>query len=114
MMNPSRRGSVLVALSVAAAAAVVTLSPPAAMASVTITSPVNPNLVHQDDFQGFGTSLAWWADVVGGWPEPARSQMMNYLFSDSFTLGGQTVQGIGLSAVRYNAGASEPGVSYPV
>ena len=113
-MNPSRRGSVLVALSVAAAAAVVTLSPPAAMASVTITSPVNPNLVHQDDFQGFGTSLAWWADVVGGWPEPARSQMMNYLFSDSFTLGGQTVQGIGLSAVRYNAGASEPGVSYPV
>lgn len=83
-------------------------------ATVTVTSPVNPNLVLQDDFQGFGTSLAWWADVVGGWSEPQRSQLMNYLFADTFTIGGQTVQGIDLSSVRYNAGASEPGVSYQV
>lgn len=83
-------------------------------AATTINSPVNPNLVIEDEFQGFGTSLAWWADVVGGWSEPERSEIINYLFSDSFQKSGQTVQGIKLSSVRYNLGASEPGVSYPV
>ena len=94
--------------------AVVATSTPAAAAIPSITLPVNPNVVLQKDFQGFGTSLAWWADVIGGWAEPQRSQLMDYLFTDSFTLNGQTVQGINLSSVRYNAGASEPGQSYPV
>lgn len=86
----------------------------AAKASVTVNAPVNPNLILQDEFQGWGTSLAWWADVVGGWSEPERSQLMNYLFTDSFTLNSQTVQGINLNIVRYNLGASEPGVTYQV
>ncbi len=92
----------------------ISVDPAPARAVSNVASPVNPNLVLQDDFQGFGTSLAWWADVVGGWSEPARSEIINYLFSDSFQKNGQTVQGINLSSVRYNLGASEPGVSYPV
>lgn len=83
-------------------------------ATSNVSSPVNPNLVLQDDFQGFGTSLAWWADVVGGWSEPQRSEIINYLFSDTFQKNGQTVQGLAFTAVRYNAGASEAGVSYEV
>ncbi|NRQ32412.1 hypothetical protein HII36_11255 [Nonomuraea sp. NN258] len=85
-----------------------------AQAATTIVAPVNPSLVNVDEFQGFGTSLAWWADVVGGWSEPQRSQLIDYLFTDRFTVNGQTVQGINLSSVRYNLGASEPGVTYPV
>ncbi|MEU9835100.1 RICIN domain-containing protein [Streptosporangium sp. NPDC048047] len=85
-----------------------------AQAATAVTAPVNPGLVTVDEFQGFGTSLAWWADVVGGWKEPQRSQLMNYLFTDSFSLDGKTVQGINLSSARYNLGASEPGVDYPV
>ena len=79
-----------------------------------ISSPVNPNIVLQSDFQGFGTSLAWWSNVVGGWSEPQRTELVDLLFKDSFVKNGQTIQGIGLSAVRYNAGASQPGVSYQV
>ncbi|MEV3986886.1 glycoside hydrolase [Nonomuraea sp. NPDC049758] len=106
--------TLLGSLLLTAATGAVALNPAPAAAAAAITSPVNPNLVLQDEFQGFGTSLAWWSDVVGGWSEPARSQLMDYLFADSFTLDGKTVQGIDLSIARYNAGASEPGVSYPV
>ncbi|MBO4207007.1 glycoside hydrolase [Micromonospora echinofusca] len=109
-----RRTTLLGTVLLTVAAGAVGLNPSPAAASVAITSPVNPNLVLQDEFQGFGTSLAWWSDVVGGWNEPTRTRLMDYLFSDSFTVDGQTVQGIDLGIVRYNAGASEPGVSYPV
>ncbi|WP_405093217.1 RICIN domain-containing protein [Micromonospora sp. NBC_01392] len=113
-MRRTTTRSLLGALLLTVTTGAVALTPSPAMASTAITSPVNPNLVLQDEFQGFGTSLAWWSDVVGGWSEPARSQLMDYLFTDSFTRDGQTVQGIDLSIARYNVGASEPGVSYPV
>jgi O-glycosyl hydrolase len=78
---------------------------PAAAASNPVTARVDPGIVLVDEFQGFGTSLAWWADVVGGWDEPERSELLDLLFDDS---------GIALEVVRYNVGASEPGVDYPV
>ena len=50
-------------------------------------------------WQGWGTSLAWWAKVVGGFPEPSRSDYM--------TKGFDPVQGLGLNIVRYNIGGGE-------
>ena len=50
-------------------------------------------------WEGWGTSLAWWAKVVGGFPEPARSDYMTKAFDP--------VKGLGLNVVRYNIGGGE-------
>ncbi len=50
-------------------------------------------------FEGWGTSLAWWANVVGGYPEPIRSEYIRKFFDP--------VSGLGLNIVRYNIGGGE-------
>lgn len=50
-------------------------------------------------WEGWGTSLAWWAKVVGGFPEPARSDYMTKVFDP--------MKGLGLNVVRYNIGGGE-------
>lgn len=58
-------------------------------------------------FEGWGTSLAWWAEVVGGWPkgkDTPRDRLENALF----TLGDNNHPGLGLNIVRYNFGANTP------
>ena len=50
-------------------------------------------------FEGWGTSLAWWADVIGGFPEPARREYVDMAFDP--------VRGLGLNVVRYNIGGGE-------
>lgn len=62
------------------------------------TATVDPSIQFQP-FQGWGTSLAWWAYVVGGFPEPARSDYMDKAFDP--------VKGLGLNVVRYNIGGGE-------
>lgn len=49
-------------------------------------------------FDGWGTSLCWFANAVGRWPEPQRSEIADALFSR---------EGLGLTAVRYNIGGGE-------
>jgi O-glycosyl hydrolase len=49
-------------------------------------------------FDGWGTSLCWFANAVGRWPEPQRSEIADALFS---------VSGLGLTVVRYNIGGGE-------
>src|SRR6266487_4368308 len=49
-------------------------------------------------FDGWGTSLCWFANAVGRWPEPQRSEIADALFSD---------RGLGLTLVRYNIGGGE-------
>lgn len=46
--------------------------------------------------ESFGASGAWWAQVVGGWPEETRREIMRLLYSKT--------QGIGLANYRYNLG----------
>lgn len=50
-------------------------------------------------FDGWGTSLCWFANAVGRWPEPQRTRIMDALF---------TPDGLELTVVRYNIGGGEP------
>ena len=60
---------------------------------------VNPNLALVDDFDGWGTSLCWWANVTGGYSN------RNDYASLAFTT-------LGLNIVRYNIGGGEnPGLT---
>lgn len=49
-------------------------------------------------FDGWGTSLCWFGNAVGRWPEPQRSRIADLLFSN---------EGLGLTVVRYNIGGGE-------
>lgn len=49
-------------------------------------------------FDGWGTSLCWYANAIGRWPEPQRSEIADALFSNG---------GLGLTVVRYNIGGGE-------
>jgi O-glycosyl hydrolase len=64
----------------------------------TVTATVDPSIQYQT-WEGWGTSLAWWAKVVGGYPEPARSEYIEKAFDP--------VKGLGLNIVRYNIGGGE-------
>ena len=59
---------------------------------------VDPTIQFQS-FQGWGTSLAWWAHIVGQFPEPARTDILEKAFSLD--------KGLGLNIVRYNIGGGE-------
>jgi O-glycosyl hydrolase len=62
------------------------------------TLAVDPSLQYQT-LEGWGTSLAWWANVVGGFPDAARNDYVQKVFDP--------VNGLGLNAVRYNIGGGE-------
>jgi O-glycosyl hydrolase len=55
-------------------------------------------------FEGWGTSLAWWANAVGRWPRAERDAAVRRLFS-------LDDGGLGLNVARFNAGGGEnPGL----
>ena len=62
------------------------------------TKTVDPTIQFQP-FQGWGVSLAWWAHVVGQFPEPARTDYLEKTFD--------LEKGLGLNFVRYNIGGGE-------
>ena len=70
----------------------------AAVPAVDATVSVDPSIRYQT-WEGWGTSLAWWAKVIGGFPEPARSDYIEKAFDP--------VKGLGLNVVRYNIGGGE-------
>ena len=48
-------------------------------------------------FEGWGTSLAWWANDLGGWEDQTKvDEIMDLIFDPA--------QGLGLNIVRYNIG----------
>lgn len=52
-------------------------------------------------WEGWGTSLCWWANVFG-----ARNDLADIVFTTNYTsLNGQTLPGLGMNIARYNAGA---------
>lgn len=58
-------------------------------------------------WEGWGTSLAWWANVFG-----MRNDLADIMFTrNNVTLNAQTLPGLGLNIIRYNIGACS-NVSY--
>lgn len=84
---------------------------------------------HGFHFQGWGVSLAWWANIIGdpsgtpqeangqngpAWSPRARGAVLQDLFGDvnqSTGADGQPIHPLGLNVVRYNIGASP--ATYP-
>lgn len=66
----------------------------AAGARADYTAVVSPGSVVVSNFDGWGTSLCWWANVVGGYGN--RDQYMNLAFGQ-----------LKLNIVRYNIGGGE-------
>lgn len=58
---------------------------------------VNPNVQYQT-WEGWGTSLAWWANRVGGASESVRNDYADKLFGSN---------GLQMNIVRYNIGGGE-------
>lgn len=90
-----------------------TTAVPLALAATLVTTPVStatataatppPNSVtiridpsyQQQTFEGWGTSLVWFANATGGYPEPIRRQLVDMLFGED---------GLNLNIARYNIG----------
>lgn len=53
--------------------------------------------VHQE-FEGWGTSLCWFANIAGGFPDPLRTYLADLLFDVS--------KGLGMQICRYNIGGA--------
>ena len=70
-------------------------TPSTTPADIVVIDPRHP----QQTFTGWGTSLAWWANVLGGWSAPNRSKIADLLFDPK--------SGLGLNVVRYNLGADD-------
>ena len=64
---------------------------------------VDPSVRHQT-MEGWGTTIGWWGNIVGGWTQPGesgkplRDEINELLFSDA---------GIGLNIIRYNIGGGD-------
>jgi O-glycosyl hydrolase len=89
-------GSALLAASAAGPGRPAPPAAPAAAGSIE----VYPGTQYQT-IQGWGTSLAWWAEGAGGWSSStAKNALADALFSPS--------TGLGLNVVRYALGAGTP------
>ena len=69
-----------------------------AQASTEVT--VNPSQAYQT-IEGWGSTLAWWAEIIGGWSTSQKTALAEALFNPT--------SGIGLNVLRYNFGADGPG-----
>jgi O-glycosyl hydrolase len=69
-----------------------------ARADTTASVTVNPD-VHGQVLEGWGTSLCWWANIVGGYSPAARRDYLDKIFD--------VKRGLGLNIVRYNIGGGE-------
>ena len=59
---------------------------------------VDPTNQYQT-FDGWGTSLAWFANIMGGAPNPVRNRFADLIFDPN--------RGLGLNIARYNIGGGE-------
>ncbi|KOX03294.1 F5/8 type C domain protein [Streptomyces sp. NRRL B-1140] len=84
---PSALGASLVAVPPATAAAA---DPPTSAVTVRI----DPSY-RQQEFEGWGTSLVWFANITGRYPEPIRQKLAGMLFGED---------GLRLNIARYNIG----------
>ncbi|CAL8471754.1 g11296 [Coccomyxa elongata] len=58
---------------------------------------IDPGRVQQE-FEGWGTSLCWFANIAGGFPDPLRTYLADLLFDVN--------KGLGMQICRYNIGGA--------
>ncbi|RSS28098.1 glycoside hydrolase, partial [Streptomyces sp. WAC08241] len=58
----------------------------------------------QRPFEGWGTALAWFATVTGGWPDAKRGELADALYGR---------EGLGLTIARYNIGGGDSPETIP-
>lgn len=79
-----------------ALALLTTAATPAPIASRTVTVTLRPAIDRPSTrFEGWGTALAWFANVTGGWPEADRSRLADLFYG---------AKGLGWTIARYNIG----------
>ncbi|WP_062137352.1 glycoside hydrolase [Demequina aestuarii] len=76
------------------ATAGVVAAAPSADAATSLTITPNPRYANTD-FQGWGTSLVWFANATGGYPDDLRESLYQAVFGE---------QGLDLNIARYNVG----------
>ncbi|MCM0639489.1 glycoside hydrolase [Cellulomonas wangsupingiae] len=97
MTTTSRRttaGAAVLALTAGLMAAPAVASPAAAAPATATTVTPNPWYAGET-FQGWGTSLVWFANATGGYPADVRQDLYDKLF---------TADGLDLNIARYNIG----------
>ncbi|MFJ3908348.1 glycoside hydrolase [Streptomyces vinaceus] len=107
--NARRRVPTALATSLAAVAALLlggAASPPAAAGTVrSAPVPVRLDPAYQHaPFEGWGTALAWFANVTGGWPDAQRNRLADALYGTG---------GLGLTIARYNIGGGDGTATAP-
>ena len=63
------------------------------------TVTINPEYEHQT-FKGWGTSLSWWGNAIGGWQNTTKqNEILDLLYDENV--------GLGLNVARYNIGGGD-------
>ncbi|MYW68580.1 ricin-type beta-trefoil lectin domain protein [Streptomyces sp. SID8379] len=95
MARLTRRGFLGVAAATAMAAGTqLSLVRPAAAATATVTVTPDPSYQHEK-FEGWGTSLVWFANATGHYPDEIRERIADLVFGRD---------GLALNIARYNVG----------
>lgn len=86
-----------VALAAGALGAAAAVAPPPAHAagSAPVRITPNPATASEKPFEGWGTSLVWFANATGGYPADVRQKLYDAVFGDD---------GLNLNIARYNIG----------
>ena len=62
------------------------------------TVTINPAVQHQT-FEGWGVSICWWGNQIGGWSEQNRNALIEYVVNPD--------TGLGYNVYRFNIGGGE-------
>ncbi|KOG35887.1 MULTISPECIES: RICIN domain-containing protein [Streptomyces] len=99
--NRARRRAALVGAAAVAALVATGLTPVTSVATEStgqaVTVRPDPSY-QQQPFEGWGTALAWFANVTGGWPDAQRNALADALYG---------ADGLGFNIARYNIGGGD-------
>lgn len=91
--SPTRRSMIAAAVGAVMAPTLSSAAEPA------ITVTLHPDLSRASTvFEGWGTALAWFANVTGGWPDAERERLADLLYGPD---------GLGWTIARYNIGGGD-------
>ncbi|WP_254878853.1 glycoside hydrolase [Streptomyces sp. NA04227] len=98
-----RTAAALTAVAAVTAAGVAAPHAGAETSAAALTVRLDPSY-QQQPFQGWGTALAWFANVTGGWPDAQRERLADDLYGKD---------GLGFTIARYNIGGGDSPETQP-